>query len=421
MAETRRGERLALGARGDLLVAELDPLDGDHAVQLLVVREPDDAEGAVAEAAHQPVAPERERRPAAAPSCVGGVRRAIRGLHHLRVRRSEPCDPAPRGRMSTADGKLATWRRDAASGDTARFRRKCGASTDHVLLRRRRADARHLGRPQARAAAPAARPVPPPAAARRPTSRRRERGSSSRSASALVICSCSCSRSRAAWTAARSARSRTTTATSRRSSRASNEEVSKPFFELLSSGDVSNSDLAVQVSQLRHRTPRRASSVPGDLDVPGDMQEAHQNVMLTLNLRAGGARARSPHEARHRAGPRPAGRGGDRADRGSDAGVPGLRRHLVAARGAADRRGARRRRASAGRPSRRASSCPATRGSRRRPSPTRSAGRRRGANGAVAPGLHGHGIISTQDRRRGARARAGLDDDPGQGPRRTSP
>ena len=60
--QARGGERLALGARGDLLVVQLDALDGDDAVELLVVRQPDDAEGAVPEAPDQPVAAEDERR-----------------------------------------------------------------------------------------------------------------------------------------------------------------------------------------------------------------------------------------------------------------------------------------------------------------------------------------------------------------------
>ena len=60
VAEARSGERLAVGARGDLMVVQLDPLDGDHAVQLLVVGQPDDPEGTVSEAANQPVAPEGE-------------------------------------------------------------------------------------------------------------------------------------------------------------------------------------------------------------------------------------------------------------------------------------------------------------------------------------------------------------------------
>ena len=44
--QPRGGERLALGARGDVLVVQFDALHGDDAVQALVVREPDDAERA---------------------------------------------------------------------------------------------------------------------------------------------------------------------------------------------------------------------------------------------------------------------------------------------------------------------------------------------------------------------------------------
>lgn len=67
---------------------------------------------------------------------------------------------------------------------------------------------------------------------------------------------------------------------------ASNDEVATPFFELLSSGGVSDSDLAVQVNQLRLNAAENAKRAE-DLDVPGDMSAAHQNVVLVLNLRAG--------------------------------------------------------------------------------------------------------------------------------------
>ncbi len=67
---------------------------------------------------------------------------------------------------------------------------------------------------------------------------------------------------------------------------ASNDEVAVPFFELLSSGSVSDSDLAVQVNQLRLNAAENAKRA-GELSVPGDMQQAHRNVMLALNLRAG--------------------------------------------------------------------------------------------------------------------------------------
>ena len=123
---------------------------------------------------------------------------------------------------------------------------------------------------------------------------------------------------------------------------ASNEEVSQPLFELLSSGDVSDSDLAVQVNQLRLNAEEGVKRAR-EMDVPDEMTSAHQNVMLALNLRAGRP-DEDRVEARRRAGPRPGGRAGDRADRRPDAGVPRLRRGLVAARGTADRGGARRRR-----------------------------------------------------------------------------
>ena len=95
VAEARRGERLALGARGDLAVVQLDPLDGDHAVELLVVGQPDDAERAVPEAAHQPVAPEDERR---GRSGHPVVRSAV--CTASTVRRSRPAILPVRGRRS---------------------------------------------------------------------------------------------------------------------------------------------------------------------------------------------------------------------------------------------------------------------------------------------------------------------------------
>ncbi len=67
---------------------------------------------------------------------------------------------------------------------------------------------------------------------------------------------------------------------------ASNDEVAKPLFEQLTSTDVSESDLAVQIRQLRITADEGVKRARA-LDVPGDMVSAHQNVMLTLNLRAG--------------------------------------------------------------------------------------------------------------------------------------
>lgn len=67
---------------------------------------------------------------------------------------------------------------------------------------------------------------------------------------------------------------------------ASSKEVATPFFELLSSGDVSNSDLAVQINQLRLNASEGVRQARA-LDVPDQMRAAHQNVLLTLDLRAG--------------------------------------------------------------------------------------------------------------------------------------
>ena len=74
--QPRRGERLALRARR-VLPHDADALQRDRAVQLLVVREPDDAEAARAEAPDQAVAIEHERPGArGAPSPLSAARRS---------------------------------------------------------------------------------------------------------------------------------------------------------------------------------------------------------------------------------------------------------------------------------------------------------------------------------------------------------
>ncbi|CAB4914303.1 unannotated protein [freshwater metagenome] len=65
----------------------------------------------------------------------------------------------------------------------------------------------------------------------------------------------------------------------------SNDQVTKPFFDLLSSGATSGNDLQVQVNQVRiaaEEDSKRASN----LSVPGSMTAAQRNLLLTLNLRA---------------------------------------------------------------------------------------------------------------------------------------
>ena len=63
MREPRGRLRLALGARARAGVVRRDALDGDDAVEALVVREPHDAEAARPEAPQEPVATEDEPVP----------------------------------------------------------------------------------------------------------------------------------------------------------------------------------------------------------------------------------------------------------------------------------------------------------------------------------------------------------------------
>jgi hypothetical protein len=65
----------------------------------------------------------------------------------------------------------------------------------------------------------------------------------------------------------------------------SNSQVTKPFFELLSGGNASGRDLQVQVNQVRLTADEDAKRAK-ELDVPGDMGSAQQNLELVLNLRA---------------------------------------------------------------------------------------------------------------------------------------
>lgn len=66
----------------------------------------------------------------------------------------------------------------------------------------------------------------------------------------------------------------------------SREQVSQPFFQLLSAGNASANDLEVNVNQLRVAAEddvRRAKR----FDVPGDMKVAQQYLLESLTLRAG--------------------------------------------------------------------------------------------------------------------------------------
>jgi hypothetical protein len=69
----------------------------------------------------------------------------------------------------------------------------------------------------------------------------------------------------------------------------SDKEVAQPYFELLSNGAREGQDLQVQVNQLRQAADDNVEQAEG-FDVPDDMAEAQDNLLLTLNLRAGAIR-----------------------------------------------------------------------------------------------------------------------------------
>ena len=96
--------RLALGPRARRGVVRRDPLDGDDAVQALVVREPHDAEAAGPEAPQQPVAIEDQPRALAVAvhdPDTGGLGRGVQllgpvvgGPHRLPSSMRRACRPA---------------------------------------------------------------------------------------------------------------------------------------------------------------------------------------------------------------------------------------------------------------------------------------------------------------------------------------
>ncbi len=65
----------------------------------------------------------------------------------------------------------------------------------------------------------------------------------------------------------------------------SNDQVAKPFFDLLESGSSTGNDLQVQVNQVRLTAEEDAKRAE-ELSVPGEMTPAQQNLLLVLNLRA---------------------------------------------------------------------------------------------------------------------------------------
>jgi hypothetical protein len=65
----------------------------------------------------------------------------------------------------------------------------------------------------------------------------------------------------------------------------SDQQVAKPFFQLLGGGAAAGKDLQVQINQVRLNAEEDAKRAAA-LDVPGEMSSAQQNLMLVLNLRA---------------------------------------------------------------------------------------------------------------------------------------
>ncbi len=68
----------------------------------------------------------------------------------------------------------------------------------------------------------------------------------------------------------------------------SDNQVAAPFFKLLGGGTAgaAANDLQVQINQIRLAAEEDVKR-GGELDVPSEMRDAQQNLMLTLNLRAG--------------------------------------------------------------------------------------------------------------------------------------
>jgi hypothetical protein len=69
----------------------------------------------------------------------------------------------------------------------------------------------------------------------------------------------------------------------------SDQSVGKPFFQLMSNAQRRASDLQVQVNQLRLAADDDVNRAKG-FDPPGDMAPAQRNLELVLNLRADGLR-----------------------------------------------------------------------------------------------------------------------------------
>jgi hypothetical protein len=69
--------------------------------------------------------------------------------------------------------------------------------------------------------------------------------------------------------------------------KSSDQDVMAPFFRLMSNGAREAQDLQVQVNQLRQAADDDASRAEG-FDVPGDMADAQHDLLMTLNFRRQG-------------------------------------------------------------------------------------------------------------------------------------
>ena len=68
---------------------------------------------------------------------------------------------------------------------------------------------------------------------------------------------------------------------------ASDRQVGRPFFELLQRGGSTPVELESRINQLRVTAERQVDQAE-DFDVPGDLHTAQRNLLLTLGMRASG-------------------------------------------------------------------------------------------------------------------------------------
>ena len=157
--QARARERLARDPLGVLAGSERDALDGHVAVQLLVVRAPDHAEAARAEALAQAIAAEHQRlragpvRPRLAGARMTRLHEGLRVHRVLRSPRGGPLPPA-RGRRSSADREVAGWSGRWPAVILGPLPESLQGAA-FVVLRRWRGDSAAAGTPRAsRASAP---------------------------------------------------------------------------------------------------------------------------------------------------------------------------------------------------------------------------------------------------------------------------